>query len=70
MNKNILLSLTVLVLFACGSGGDAVKYIVAMKNQLEHLGVVVLPRTINVSSNKPFNHTTVEKILLKFANLL
>ena len=24
MNKNILLSLTVLVLFACGSGGDAV----------------------------------------------
>ncbi len=57
-------------LVASSSGGEAIKYNIAMKNQLEHLGVVVLPRSINVSSNKPFNHTTVEKILLKFANLL
>jgi len=57
-------------LIASSSGGEAVKYNIAMKNQLEHLGVVVLPRTINVSSNKPFNNNSAEKILLKFANLL
>ena len=57
-------------LVASSSGGEAIKYNLAMKNQLEHLGVIVLPRTINVSSNKPFDTTSVEKYLLKFSNLL
>ena len=30
-------------LVASSSGGEAIKYNVAMKNQLEHLGVIVLP---------------------------
>ena len=57
-------------LVASSSGGEAIKYNIAMKNQLEHLGVIVLPRTINVSSSKTFDHTSVEKKLLKFINLL
>ena len=57
-------------LIASSSGGEAMKYNTAMKNQLEHLGVIVLPRVINISSTKSFNVTSAEKILLKFANLL
>ncbi len=57
-------------LVASSSGGEAIKYNVAMKNQLEHLGVIVLPRTINVSSSNTYDHTSVEKKLLKFINLL
>tara|TARA_Y100000590_G_scaffold420634_1_gene523536 strand:+ start:780 stop:1289 length:510 start_codon:yes stop_codon:yes gene_type:complete len=57
-------------LIATSSGGDAIKYNIAMKNQLEHLGVVVVPRIIGISSNKKFNSKSSEKILLQFVNLL
>ena len=57
-------------LIASSSGGDAVKYSNAMKSQLEHLGVVVLPRPIIVSSNKSFKSDLAEKILLQLRNLL
>ena len=57
-------------LIASSSGGDAVKYYNAMKSQLEHLGVVVLPRPIIVSSNKSFKGDSAEKILLQLRNLL
>ena len=57
-------------LIASSSGGDAVKYNTAMKNQLEHLGAIVFPRIINVSSNKSFNPKSTKKILLDFTNLL
>jgi len=57
-------------LIATSSGGNAAKYCIAMKNQLEHLGVVVMPRTINVTSNESINSPSAEKILLQFSNLL
>ena len=57
-------------LIASSSGGDAVRYYNAMKSQLEHLGVVVLPRPIIVSSNKSFKSDSAEKILLQLRNLL
>ena len=57
-------------LIATSSGGPAIKYNVAMKNQLEHLGMVVMPRHINVSSSNPLNKTSTKKILKQFINLI
>ena len=57
-------------LIASSSGGPAVKYNIAMKNQLEHLGMVVIPRMISVSSSNPFKKESSLKILKQFLNLI
>ena len=57
-------------LIASSSGGPAVKYNTAMKNQLEHLGMVVIPRIINVSSSNPLKKDSASKILKQFLNLI
>ena len=57
-------------LIASSSGGEGVKYNISMKNQLEHLGVIIIPRFVSISSNKSFNSKSTEKILLQFTNLL
>ena len=57
-------------LIAGSSGGPAIKYNIAMKNQLEHLGMVVIPRMISVSSSNPFNKESASKILKQFLNLI
>lgn len=57
-------------LVATSSGGAAIKYNTAMKNQLEHLGMIVLPRYISVTSNNPLNETSTKKILKQFINLI
>ncbi|MAZ61652.1 MAG: hypothetical protein CMG50_05710 [Candidatus Marinimicrobia bacterium] len=57
-------------LIASNSGGAAIKYNIAMKNQLEHLGSVVYPRFICVNDNNPLDSVSVKKILKDFINLL
>jgi len=57
-------------LIATSSGGNASKLVIALKNQLEHLGMVVMPRSINVSSNSKFNLESAEKILAQFIKLI
>ena len=57
-------------LIATSSGGPAIKYNIAMKNQLEHLGMVVMPRMISVSSNNPLKKESALKILKQFLNLI
>ena len=57
-------------LVATNSGGNAVNYNIAMKNQLEHLGSVVYPRLICENDNRPFNPKSVKKILKDFIKLL
>jgi|TARA_B110000438_G_scaffold285406_1_gene315465 NAD(P)H-dependent FMN reductase len=57
-------------LIATSSGGPGSKYIIAMKNQLEHLGSVVMPRSIATSSSVKLDLNSVEKILNKFIKLL
>ena len=57
-------------LIATSSGGPAIKYNVAMKNQLEHLGMVVIPRIVNVSSSNPLKKESASKILKQFLNLI
>ena len=57
-------------LIASSSGGGGAKYFIAMKNQLEHLGSVVMPRGIQISSSNPLNEESTKKILKHFINLL
>ena len=57
-------------LIASSSGGGGAKYFIAMKNQLEHLGSVVMPRGIQISSSNPLNEESAKKILKHFINLL
>ena len=57
-------------LIASCSGGLGNKYVTAMKNQLEHLGSVVMPRSINTSSSIPLDLKSVKKILKQFIKLL
>ena len=55
---------------ASSSGGAAGRYVIAMKNQLEHLGMVVLPRSIVVPSGKSLNKKSAKNILSQLLNLL
>jgi len=57
-------------LIATSSGGPAIKYNTAMKNQLEHLGMIIIPRMINVSSSNPLKTESASKILKQFLNLI
>jgi len=57
-------------LIATSSGGPGNKYIMAMKSQLEHLGSVVMPRSITASSSIKLDLNSAEKILNKFIKLL
>ncbi len=55
---------------ASSSEGDAAKFHIAMKNQLEHLGSVVIPESISVYSSNPYNSKSTRKILKYFVKLL
>ena len=57
-------------LIATCSGGPGSKYIMAMKSQLEHLGSIVMPRSISTSSVVKIDLNSAEKILNKFIKLL
>tara|TARA_B100000700_G_C14677523_1_gene683797 strand:- start:77 stop:586 length:510 start_codon:yes stop_codon:yes gene_type:complete len=57
-------------LVATSSGGPGTKFLISMKMQLEHLGSVVMPRTINVSTSNPLNIESSKKILSQFINLV
>ena len=55
---------------ASSSGGIASKYIIAMKNQLEHLGMVVLPRSIVVTGSKPLSKKSAKEILSQLVEMV
>ena len=57
-------------LIASSSGGPAIKYQIAMKNQLEHLGMTVLSRSLCVSSNNPLKKDSAKKILKQLIKLI
>ena len=59
-----------IALVATSSGGPGNKFLASMKIQLEHLGAIVMPRFINISSSLPLKKYSAEKILKQFINLL
>ena len=54
---------------ASSSGGAAHRYVASMKSQLEHLGMVVLPRSIVVSSSKSLNKKSATEILSQLVDI-
>ena len=59
-----------IALIATHSGGGGDKFFRAMKTQLEHLGSVVMPRSINVNNSSPLKKDSAKKILKQFINLI
>ena len=57
-------------IIASSSGGPAQKYYTAMKNQLEHLGVIVLPRAIIVNSSNSLKKKSAAEIIAQLTSLL
>jgi len=55
---------------ASSSGGPAHRYVMSMKSQLEHLGMVVLPRSIVVSSSKTLNKKSATDILSQLVDIV
>jgi len=59
-----------IALVATNSGGPGNKYISIMKLQMEHLGCVVMPRSISTNKSNPLNIESTQKILKKFIDLV
>ena len=57
-------------LIATNSGGPGMKFISTMKLQMEHLGCVVMPRSISVNKSNPLRLESVNKILEQYIKLL
>tara|TARA_B100001094_G_scaffold248354_1_gene245393 strand:+ start:782 stop:1288 length:507 start_codon:yes stop_codon:yes gene_type:complete len=55
-----------IAIIATNSGGPAVKFNISLKNQLEHLGMIVMPQYISVTSNNPLNDEVAEKKIKQF----
>ena len=55
-------------LIASCSGGPGTKFISNMRIQLEHLGALVMPSSINVNSRNPLKEDSAKKILKQFIN--
>jgi len=53
-------------LVCTNSGGPGNKYISIMKMQFEHLGCIVMPRSISTNKKNPLNLKSVNKILSQF----
>ena len=53
-------------LIATNSGGPAVKYSISLKNQLEHLGMIVMPQYISVTSSSPLKDELAQKKIKQF----
>ena len=52
------------------SGGAGARFLSTFRIQLEHLGVIVYPKTIMVNTNNSFNKSSAKKILLGYKTLL
>ena len=57
-------------LISTSSGGLANKFLLSLRMQLEHLGAIVMPRSISVTESNPLNFVSANKILKQFINKL
>ncbi|MAR14885.1 MAG: hypothetical protein CMG21_00275 [Candidatus Marinimicrobia bacterium] len=59
-----------IALIATSSGGPGTKYTTIMKLQMEHLGCIVMPRSISANKSNPLNIESTKKLLKKFIDLI
>ena len=57
-------------LVATHSGGDGSSFLSTFRKQLEFMGVVVYPRSIQVNKSKDFDAGSAKKIIARFEKLL
>ena len=57
-------------LIATNSGGPGMKFISTMKLQMEHLGCIVMPRSISTNKSNPLKLESTNKILKQYIKLL
>ena len=57
-------------LIATHSGGDGSSFLSTFRKQLEFMGVVVYPRSIQVNKRKDFDAGSAKKIIARFEKLL
>ena len=57
-------------LIGSSSGGDAKKYQIALKSQLEHLGGIVFEKNIIINNNKIFDKGYSKNIIKEFLKVL
>ena len=57
-------------IIATHSGGNGFRFLLAIRNQLEHMGTNVLSRTISVSKDIPLNKDSARKILNSFVKII
>ena len=57
-------------LVATHSGGDGSSFLSTFRKQLEFMGVVVYPRSIQVNKSNQFNAESTKKIIARFEKLL
>ena len=56
-------------LIVTSSGGGGNKFLLTLKIQLEHLGMVIMPRNITINNSSPLKKDSAKKILKQFINL-
>ena len=56
-------------LIVTSSGGGGNKFLLTLKIQLEHLGMVIIPRNITINNSSPLKKDSAKKILKQFVNL-
>ena len=56
-------------LIVTSSGGGGNKFLLTLKIQLEHLGMVIMPRNITINNSSPLKKDSAKKILKQFVNL-
>ena len=59
-----------IALVATSSGGPGIKFVSAIKMQLEHLGCIVMPRPISSNNSSPMSKDSIKKILNQFVKHL
>ena len=57
-------------IIATHSGGNGLRFLLAIRSQLEHMGTNVLSRTISVSKDIPLNKDSARKILNSFVKII
>ena len=58
------------IFITSSSGGEAIKFKISIKNQLEHLGSIVFKKNITVNEKNRFNKSYSKNIIQEFIKVL
>ena len=59
-----------LAIIGTHSGGDGFRFLSSFRSQLEHLGMIVVPKTISINNKKEFDIDSAHRTIQSLTNLL